>query len=39
MSTTFRAVCRTREQNIEANQAEKVWDALPEEIRRVAKPD
>lgn len=35
----FRTVCRTLDRHIEANQAEKVWEALPEEIRRVAEPD
>lgn len=35
----FRAVCRVLDKHIEPNQADKVWEALPEEIRRVAKPN
>ncbi|MFC6487894.1 DUF2267 domain-containing protein [Nitratireductor sp. GCM10026969] len=34
----FRVVCRVLDRHIEGGQAQKVWQALPEDIRRVANP-
>lgn len=39
VSDAFRTVCRVLDRHVEANQAEKVWEALPEDIRRVAEPN
>lgn len=34
----LRVVCRVLDRHIEAGQAHKVWESLPEDIRRVAEP-
>lgn len=34
----FRVVCRVLDRHIEGGQTRKVWEALPEDIRRVAGP-
>lgn len=36
VNDAFRTVCQVLDRHIEAHQAEKVWQALPEQIRRLA---
>lgn len=35
----LRAVCRVLDKHVEPSQTEKVWEVLPEEIRRIAQPE